>query len=82
MLRLTDLRASGNDIVDLTPLRGMQRLLRLSLRSNEIEDVSILLELRELKIVELGNNPLSDEAREVHIPALRERGVTVQWPHR
>ena len=77
MLRLTYLRASGNDIVELTPLRGMQRLLRLSLQSNEIEEVSILLERRELKLLQLGNNPLSDEAREVHIPALRERGESV-----
>ena len=67
----------GNDIVDLAPLRAMQRLLNLSLQSNEIEDVSILLGLRGLLVVQLSNNPLSDEALEEHIAALLEKGVIV-----
>jgi hypothetical protein len=47
------------------------------LQSNEIEDVSILLGLRGLLVVQLSNNPLSDEALEEHIPALLEKGVIV-----
>lgn len=80
LTRLTKLDFSGNQVVDLSPLRGMQRLTSLKFSSNRVHDIPILLDLHNLTIVRLDGNPLSEEARNVHIPALQDAGVVVLGP--
>ena len=49
---------------------------------NQIEDISPLVAntgLGEGDEVNLIDNPLSDQARNEHIPALKARGVTVYY---
>ena len=71
-----------NQIVDLTPLTPLTNLKSLSLAYNEIEDLTPLIAnpgLSKGDIVYLTDNPLSDQARNKHIPALKARGVTVHY---
>ena len=58
----------------------MQRLTSLKFSGNRVHDIPILLDLHNLTIVRLDGNPLSEEARNVHIPALQDAGVVVLGP--
>ena len=71
-----------NQIVDITPLNQLTNLKRLWLDNNQIEDVSPLVAntgLGEGDEVHLTDNPLSDQALNEQIPALKARGVTVLY---
>ena len=74
-LRYLDLEA--NSVSDLRPLENLVSLKDLYLGGNEISDVSPVLALGDLSEVSLWHNPLGEQSAEIHIPALRERGVTV-----
>ena len=71
---------SGNQVVDISPLREMQRLTSLNFSGNRVREISILLNLRNLTIVRLDDNPLSEAARNFHIPALQDAGVVILGP--
>ena len=71
-----------NQIRDVTPFLGLTGLSYLSLEDNQIEDLSPLVANNGLSrgdSVVLTGNPLSDQARNIQIPALRERGVDVRY---
>ena len=70
----------SNQIVEVSPLVGLVSLVSVYLSSNQIVDVSALVDnegLADGDSVWLGDNPLSDDAINVQIPALEARGVVV-----
>ena len=79
---LTNLRLSSNSITDVSALSGLTNLETLWLRSNSITDLAPLVANTGLGSgddVDVRNNPLSDASINTHIPALQNRGVTVQF---
>ena len=71
-----------NRQVDVSFLSGLTNLTTLRLSSNSISDLLPLVANTGLSSgdkVDVRNNPLSDQSRNVYIPALRSRGVTVQF---
>ena len=59
--------------------------IHLGLSYNQIEDISPLVNnpgIGEGDVIDLTGNPLNDEAYDVHIPALQERGVNILLTHR
>ena len=79
---LTLLDLGGNAIADVSPLAGLTALTDLRLYGNAIADVSPLVENAGLDLgdtVMLWANFLSLESRRTHIPALRQRGVAVEF---
>ena len=76
---LTNLDLAWNDeIADLAPVAGLSSLESLQLDYNAISDLTPLVSNQGLgsgDYVSVRGNPLGAEALEVHIPALRERGV-------
>ena len=53
--------ASGNQVSDLSPLKGLTNLKVLDLKGNTIKDASPLLELKSLTWVNLGGNSISEQ---------------------
>ena len=78
LTNLTDLNLSSNNISDLSSLSGLTNLTRLWLGSNQITDISPLRNLTSLIELELRRNLLSASSINDHIPALQDRGVTVE----
>lgn len=79
-LQRLDLPSDG--ITDITALSALTELNYLNLSSNQITDISALVSNTGLGSgdqVWLDSNPLSDHAQSVDIPALRARGVTVNF---
>ena len=77
---LERLFAASNGISDLSPLAGLPELAVLDLRSNRITYLGPLVangDLAEGDWVALDGNPLSEESVNTHVPALRERGVSI-----
>ena len=73
---------SDNEIEDISPLVDLTGLFKLHLQNNGIEDLSSLIANHGLgshDTVTLQGNPLSDEAVNEQIPALRRRGVRVSY---
>ena len=71
---------ADNQITDLSPLAGLTALEYLDLADNQITDLSPLIRNAGLGSgdeLDLEGNPLNDLSRDVHIPALRARGVRV-----
>ena len=83
---LTRLDLSSNAISDVSALGSLESLTWLDLRNNAISDVSALIgigtRLGRLAVVGLRGNPLSADAIERHVPALRAAGagVVAGWP--
>ena len=78
---LESLYLSHNRITDVSTLSGLTALERLFLDNNQITDIGPLVAnsgLGDGDLVWLYSNPLSIRSREVHIPALRARGVSVE----
>ena len=81
--RLTNLQVldlAGNQINDLSPLSHLTSLKWLDLTGNQVSDISSLVENSGISRgdkINLKLNPLDDEAYEVHIPTLQQRGVIV-----
>ena len=66
----------------MSPLGGLPNLQKLVLNYNNIVDISPLAANAGLgsgDLLYLQGNPLSTESKEVHIPALQARGVTVVY---
>ena len=79
LIKLTDLDLSGNSISDISPLTELTNLTTLHLSGNSISDISPLVAntgLGEGDTVDVSANPLNDASINVHLPALRSRGVT------
>jgi internalin A len=71
-----------NDVSDLSPFSGLTALEQLYLRSNNISDISPLLlnsGLGSGDKLGLNQNPLSDDSKNIYIPTLQTRGVTVYY---
>lgn len=80
LINLQVLDLAGNQINDLSPLSHSTNLRWLDLTGNEISDISSLVENPGISggdKINLKLNPLNDEAYEVHIPTLQQRGVIV-----
>ena len=75
--RLRYLDLGSNRVEEVTALASLKSLQVLLLADNGVTDVSALAGLDSLKNVDLTGNPLSGSAVEAQVPALRERGVTV-----
>ena len=70
----------SNLVSDLGPLSALDELDGLDLANNLVSDIGPLVENRNIRRggwVTLTGNPLSEESLNVHVPALRERGVQV-----
>ena len=79
---LTRLILTRNNVSDLTPLVGMTALTELWLTSNNVSDLAPLVANDGLgagDLVNVEENPLNRVSIEVHGPALRDRGVIVQF---
>ena len=78
---LTTLRLSNNPISDISALGSLQSLDRLDLSDNQIADVTPVVGAG-LSLIELRGNPLSADAIERQVPALRATGTAVLagWP--
>jgi Leucine-rich repeat (LRR) protein len=81
---LESISISSSPVHDLSPLSGLPNLRHVSLLGTLVEDLSPLVNSPSLGVgdevrVSLNTNPLSDEARNVQIPALRARGVIVSF---
>ena len=79
---LVELSLDLNLIVDVGPLASLTNLWWLDLEHNEIQDIGPLVAnpgLAEGDWVQLGGNPLSDQAINEQIPALEARGVRVSY---
>ena len=74
---LTSLDLRWNQISDITPLASLTNLERLNLARNQVRDVGPLAALTNLERLDLEHNPLSQESVDVHVPALRSKGVYV-----
>ena len=82
LTQLTLLYMNRNRISDVSALASLNQLFILSLDANRISDVTALVDNRGLgdgDEIFLRDNPLGDDALEVQIPALVERGVTVVY---
>ncbi len=82
LTNLQRLDLDGNQITDVRPLASLKLLTSLYLSSNQITDVSPLVAntgLDKGDYIDLTDNPLSTQALNEHIPALKARGVTVSY---
>ena len=76
-VNLTNLDLGDNQISDISSLASLTNLTWLHLSDNQISDVSSLASLTNLIRLGLSNNPLNEEAIDIHVPALKARGVRV-----
>ena len=75
--RLGELAANCKGIENLSGLEAAVNLNRLDLSDNDISDITPLAPLTNLERLDLRHNPLSQESVDVHVPALRSKGVYV-----
>lgn len=76
---LGNVTLAENQISDITPLAKLTDLTRLYLSHNQITDIEPLVELKKLIEVDLTGNPLGSVSRDTYVPALRARGVVVEF---
>ena len=87
LTNLTGLYLSSNHITNLSSLSSLTNLKMLQLEYNSISDLSPLIANTGLgngDEIYVSTNPLSYQSIHTHIPALRSRGVTVEFdnhPH-
>ena len=77
---LADIFLGSNLISDLSPLAALKKLEGLDLSDNLVSDLSPLVDNPHVDAgdwITLTGNPLSEASLNVHVPALRERGVHV-----
>ena len=82
LTNLTRLWLAINSITDISALAGLTNLTDLWLYGNSISDLSPLVEntgLGDRDFVNVQNNYLNALSINTHIPALRNRGVTVRF---
>ena len=59
--RITSLNLAGNKISDVSPLNSLKNLETLNLANNEISSVLNLMNMSNLKTLDLSGNPLTEE---------------------
>ena len=82
LTKLTRLALSNNSVSDLSPLAGLTSLRWMRLAGNNISDLSPLVTntgLGDGDELEIQGNPLNYTSIKTHIPALKNRGVTVEF---
>ena len=82
LTNLTRLKLDNNSISDISAVAGLTNLTRLELDNNSISDISALVENTGLGTgdkVDVSVNPLNDAAINIHIPALQNRRVIVEF---
>ena len=82
LTNLTWLNLGSNNVLDVSVLAALTQLKTLYLRHNNISDISPLVENTGLGSgdeVDVRGNPLSYASIKSHIPALQNRGVTVEF---
>ena len=82
MTALNWLFIENNQITDISALANLVSLTILRLTSNQISDISALVDnqgLGEGDVIELPNNPLSNDSINIYIPELEARGVDVYY---
>jgi Leucine-rich repeat (LRR) protein len=82
LTNLTMLLLTNNQISNIMALANLTSLAWLSLMYNQITDISPLVDnegLSEGDEVDLRGNPLSSDSRNVYIPQLEARGVSVDY---
>ncbi len=77
MEQMTYLDLSATEISDISSVVNMLNLEELILTDTNVEDISILLSLPNLRSVYLMGNPLNQDAYDIYIPELEQRGVWV-----
>ena len=85
LVNLTDLSLKNNSVSDLSPLSGLISLRRVRLAGNNISDLSPLVAnigLGSADTVNVRANLLNYQSIHTHIPALQQRGVTVEFDNR
>ena len=85
LTNLTRLWLGGNAITDISPLAGLTNLIELRLQNNWISDLLPLVTNTGLgsgDMVHVRGNRLSAQSFHTHIPALQNRGVTVEFDNR
>ena len=85
LTQLTWLNLGGTNITDISSLSGLTNLTELWLIYNFISDLSPLVTNTGLgngDEVNVKGNPLSYQSLHTHIPALQNRGVTVEFDNR
>ena len=78
--QLADIFLGSNLVSDLSPLAALRQLEALDLSDNLISDLAPLVDNPNVDAgdwITLTGNPLSEESLNVHVPALRDRGVHV-----
>ena len=60
LIKLTELRASGKEITDLTGLEHATQLMELHIIVNNISDITSLAQLTQLKTLDIRNNQIGD----------------------
>ncbi len=78
--RLEEMVLHNNQISSITALSNLTALRQLDLLGNQISDISPLTVLTSLKILDLRQNPLNQDAYDIHIPQIRTNnpGITVK----
>ena len=82
LTKLTRLALSNNSVSNLSPLAALTSLRWMRLAGNNISDLSPLVTntgLGDGDELEIQGNPLSYTSIKTHIPALKNRGVTVEF---
>ena len=82
LTNLTRLDIRHNSITDISSLSDLVNLRETILSDNRIADAAPLAAnsgLRRGDLVDVRNNPLSEVSIDTHIPALKDRGVTVYF---
>ena len=51
----------------------------LQIPGNEVSDLTPVMSLERLKVLEVWGNPLNAVAKNRQIPSLESRGITVSW---
>lgn len=82
LTNLSNLLLEYNSISDISALEHLPNLSAVYLYKNNISDISPLVRnpgIGEGDYITLSGNPLSDKSINVHIPALKARGVIVSY---
>ena len=77
--KLRDLGLGSNQITDITPLAELTLLGHVGVYNNQISDLAPLVRLNYLENVIARTNPLSYQSIHIHIPALENSGVLVEF---
>ena len=77
---LKALDLNNNHLANLNELANFTNLTFLQLESNQISDISALVKNEDISgTIILKNNPLSDIALSIHIPALAKRKIKIEY---